>query len=168
MYNETNSLGIQCDKKLFLIIDVSIQIWQKLFDKKWDELHLTKVVFDKECKKLYDMNCAENLVKEYWQWNKTQFGLHSKKKSTSKHLLWCFRLSQIENSIQYLEGPKWYLEGPNGILKDHDRHLGVRLVPKMPIMVLPDTIWSFQVLNRVLYLWQSEAPKKVLWSTFFS
>ena len=29
---------------------------------------------------------------------------------------------------------------------------GVRLDPKMPIMVLPDTIWSFQVLNRVLYL----------------
>ena len=29
------------------------------------------------------------------------------------------------------------------------------------------TVWSFQVLNRVLYLWQPEAPKKVLWSTFF-
>ena len=27
--------------------------------------------------------------------------------------------------------------------------------------------WSFQVLNRVLYLWQPEAPKKVLRSTFF-
>ena len=39
--------------------------------------------------------------------------------------------------------------------------------PKIPIMVLPGTIWSFQVLNRVLYLWQPEAPKKVLWSTFF-
>ena len=25
--------------------------------------------------------------------------------------------------------------------------------PNMPIMVLPDAIWSFQVLNRVLYLW---------------
>ena len=34
-------------------------------------------------------------------------------------------------------------------------------------MVLPGTIWSFQVLNKVLYLWQPEAPKKVLWSTFF-
>ena len=34
-------------------------------------------------------------------------------------------------------------------------------------MVLPGTIWFFQVLNRVLYLWQPEAPKKVLWSTFF-
>ena len=30
---------------------------------------------------------------------------HSKKKSTSEHLFWCFRLSQIEDSIQYLEGP---------------------------------------------------------------
>ena len=27
--------------------------------------------------------------------------------------------------------------------------------------------WSFQVLNSVLYLWHPEAPKKVLWSTFF-
>ena len=67
--------------------------------------------------------------------------LHSKKKSTSKHLFWCFRLSQIENSIEYLEGP-------NGIWKDHDRHLGVQMDPKMPIMVLLDTIWSFHVLNR--------------------
>ena len=30
---------------------------------------------------------------------------HSKKKSTSEHLFWCFSLSQIEDSIQYLEGP---------------------------------------------------------------
>ena len=37
---------------------------------------------------------------------------HSKKKSAFKHLFWCFRLSQIENSILYLEGP-------NGIWKDH-------------------------------------------------
>ena len=43
---------------------------------------------------------------------------HSKKKSTSEHLFWCFRLSQIENSIQYLEVP-------NGIWKDHDRQIGV-------------------------------------------
>ena len=44
---------------------------------------------------------------------------------------------------------------------------GLLMDPKIPIMVLPGTIWSFQVLNRVLYLWQPEAPKKVLWSTFF-
>ena len=30
------------------------------------------------------------------------------------------------------------------------------------------TIWSFQVLNRVLYLWQAEAPKKGAWMYFFS
>ena len=54
--------------------------------------------------------------------------LHSKKKSTSEHLFWCFRLSQIEDSIEY------------------------QMDPKIPIMVLPGTIWSFQVLNRVLYL----------------
>ena len=46
--------------------------------------------------------------------------LHSKKKSTSEHLFWCFRLSQIEDSIQYLEGP-------NSTWKDLDRNLGVRL-----------------------------------------
>ena len=45
---------------------------------------------------------------------------HSKKKSAPQHLLWCFRLSQIEDSIQYLEGP-------NSTLKDHDRILGVPL-----------------------------------------
>ena len=28
-----------------------------------------------------------------------------KKKSTSERLCWCFRLQQIEDSIQYLEGP---------------------------------------------------------------
>ena len=39
--------------------------------------------------------------------------------------------------------------------------------PKIPTMVLPVIIWSFQVLNRESYLWQPEAPKKVLWSTFF-
>ena len=26
--------------------------------------------------------------------------IHSKKKSTSEHLFWCFRLSQMEDSIQ--------------------------------------------------------------------
>ena len=46
--------------------------------------------------------------------------VHSKKKSTSEHLFWCFRLSQIEDSIQYLEGP-------NSTWKDHDSNLGVRL-----------------------------------------
>ena len=70
---------------------------------------------------------------------------HSKKKSTSGHLFWCSRLSQIEDCIQYLEGP-------NSTWKDHDRNLGVHLDPKIPVMVLPGTIWSFQVLNRVLYL----------------
>ena len=48
------------------------------------------------------------------------YRLHFKKKSTSEHLFWCFRLSQIEDLIQYLEGP-------NSTWKDHDRHLGVHL-----------------------------------------
>ena len=43
----------------------------------------------------------------------------------------------------------------------------VQLDPTTPIMVLSDTIWTFLVLNLVLYLLQSEAPEKVLGSTFF-
>ena len=46
--------------------------------------------------------------------------LHSKKKSTSEHLFWCSRLSQIEDSIQYLEGP-------NSTWKDHYRNLGIQM-----------------------------------------
>ena len=78
---------------------------------------------------------------------------HSKKKSTSERLFWCFRLSQIEHFIQYLEGP-------NSTWKDYDRNLEVQVDPKIPIMILPGTIWSFQVLNRVQYLRQPKAPKK--------
>ena len=62
--------------------------------------------------------------------------MHYEKKSTAEHLFWCFTLSQIEESIQYLEGP-------NSTWMDHDKNLGV-------------------------YLWQPEAPEKVLWSTFCS
>ena len=64
-----------------------------------------------------------------------QLEQHSKKKSTSEPLFWCSGLSQIEDSIQYLEGP-------NGIWEGHDRQIGVP----------SDVIWYFQVLNRVLYL----------------
>ena len=39
-----------------------------------------------------------------------------RKKSTSEDLFWCFRLSQIEVSILYLEGP-------NSTWKDHDRNI---------------------------------------------
>ena len=41
-------------------------------------------------------------------------------KSTSRHKFWYFRLPQIEDSIQYLEGP-------NGIWKHHDGHIGVHM-----------------------------------------
>ena len=47
--------------------------------------------------------------------------MHSKKKGASKHLFCCFRLSQIEDFIQYLEGP-------NSTWKDHDRNIGVTLL----------------------------------------
>ena len=115
---------------------------------------------------------------------------HSKKKSTSKNLF--LVLQNVTNrgvysvpgrTKWYLEAPwqaYWgpqdsiqYLEGPNGIWKHHDRHN----------MCIPDTIWSWTpiCLSRCFqipfgpsrywieaYLWQSEAPKKVLWSTFCS
>ena len=79
--------------------------------------------------------------------------VHSKEKSSFRHLFWCLSLSRIGDSIQYLEGP-------NGTWKDYDRNLEVQVDPKIPIMILPGTIWSFQVLNRVQYLRQPKAPKK--------
>ena len=51
--------------------------------------------------------------------------IHSKKLSTSENLFWCFRLSQIEDFIQCLEGP-------NSTWKDHDRNLGVHLIQLWP------------------------------------
>ena len=45
--------------------------------------------------------------------------------------------------------------------------ISVHPAPKIPIMVLLGTIWSFQVLNRVLYLWQPEAPKRFSEVLFF-
>ena len=71
--------------------------------------------------------------------------MHSKKKGTSEHLFLWFRLSKIEDSIQYPGGS-------NSTWKDHDRNIFVLMDPKIPIMVLPGTIWSFQVLNKVFYL----------------
>ena len=81
-----------------------------------------------------------------------------RKKVLHSTFFWCFRLSQIEHSIQYLEGP-------NSTWKDHDRSLGVQM--EILIMVLSDIIWSFQVMNRVLYLWQPNAPKTGVLKYFF-
>ena len=39
--------------------------------------------------------------------------------------------------------------------------------PKIRVMVLPDTIWSFQVLNKSPLFVKTWSTKKVLWSTFF-
>ena len=68
-----------------------------------------------------------------------------RKKVLQSTYFWCFSLSQIEDSIEYMEGP-------NGIWKHHNRQIGVPVDPNLPVMVLTDTIWSFHVLNRVLYL----------------
>ena len=76
---------------------------------------------------------------------------------TFKHLFWCSCLSQIGDSIQYLEGQISIWKTMIGILGSIGPQLGV----------LPGTIWSFRMLISVLYLWQAEAPKKVLGSTFF-
>ena len=37
--------------------------------------------------------------------NCSRLAWHSKNKNASKHLFWCFGLSQIRDSCQYLEGP---------------------------------------------------------------
>ena len=39
--------------------------------------------------------------------------------------------------------------------------------PQIPIMVLPGTFWSFQVLNRFLYLWQLKHQKRCSEVLFF-
>ena len=46
--------------------------------------------------------------------------------------------------------------------------LGSSWTKDMSVMVLACTDWSFQVLKAVPYLWQAEAPKKVLGHTFCS
>ena len=55
----------------------------------------------------------------------------------------------------------------NSIRKDHDWHLGVRLDPKMPIMVLSNTMWSFQVLIRVSICESLKHQKRCLEVLFF-
>ena len=42
------------------------------------------------------------------------------------------------------------------------------LDPNIPVVVLPGTDWSFQVLTRVPFLRQTEAPIKVFGSPFCS
>ena len=47
-----------------------------------------------------------------WWYTNFKTCIRSKKKSTSKCLLWCFSLSQTEDSIQYQEGPNgiyWFI-----------------------------------------------------------
>ena len=61
-----------------------------------------------------------------------------RKKVLPSTYFWCFSLSQIEDSIQNLEGP-------NGIWKH-------QWTPICLSWCFPDTVWSFQVLNIVLYL----------------
>ena len=72
-----------------------------------------------------------------------------RKKDTSKHL---FLVLQLVTNRGLYSVPIW---------KD-------QVDPNMPVMVLPDTIWSFRVLHRVLYLWQAEAPKVGSRDDFFS
>ena len=55
------------------------------------------------------------------QWPRQWVAYTLRKKVLQSTFFWCSRLSQIEDSIQYLEGP-------NSTWKDHVRNLGVRLV----------------------------------------
>ena len=64
---------------------------------------------------------------------------------------------------------KWYLERPwQAHWGSGGKGMLVQVDPNMPVMVLPDTIWSFQVLDRVLYLWQAEASKIGASKCFFT
>ena len=69
-------------------------------------------------------------------------------KNPSKHLFWCFILSQTWDSCQYLEGSisTW---------KDHNGNIGVSLESR-----------SFRVVTQVPYLWQAETPKRCLEALF--
>ena len=65
--------------------------------------------------------------------------LHSKKKSTSEHFFWCFSLSQIEDSIQYLEGPN-SPDGPQDSYHGPSRYyLVLPGIEQSPLFV---TTWS--------------------------
>ena len=50
-------------------------------------------------------------------------------KSTAEHLFWCFMLSQIEESSQYLEGS-------TSTWKDHDRTIGVNTYIRLVVQYL--------------------------------
>ena len=69
----------------------------------------------------------------------------------------------------YLEGP--WQEYPNTSGPQYS-YCGLSrywlLNPSIPIVVLPRTDLSFKGLVRVPYLWQAEAPKKVILNTFCS
>ena len=80
-------------------------------------------------------------------------------KSISKHSFLVLQLSQIGVSFQYLEGP-------TSTWKDQDSIFWDPLASNIPVLVLPGTDWSFQILKWLPYLWHTEAPKKVLGSTF--
>ena len=71
---------------------------------------------------LFQVSFNMHLMERQWCFRSPsqQLSVHSKKKSTSEHLFWCIRLSQIEDSIEYMEGP-------NSNWKDHDRNLGVQM-----------------------------------------
>ena len=45
--------------------------------------------------------------------------------------------------------------------------IGISVVYQNPNIPIVGTMWSSQVLTRVLYLWQTEAPKKGAWKSIF-
>ena len=57
------------------------------------------------------------------------------------------------------QGTCQYLEGPLSTWKDHNRDIGVQKDKDLPIVVLPGTDWSFQVLT-------AKAQKKGVWKYF--
>ena len=86
---------------------------------------------------------------------------------------YCIGTSAVTNIGRYsVPGrTKWYLDRPTGIQMEEPWSKQTTQYayhgPSRYCLVLRGTIRSFQVLTRVPYLWQAEAPKMVLGSTFF-
>ena len=95
-----------------------------------------------------------------WKMYRTR---HSKKKKVLQStFFWCFRLSQLEDSIQYLEGP-------NSTWKENDRNI---FCPSGPPNSYHGSSRYYLVLLDAgmspLYLWQAKALRKGAWKYLYS
>ena len=59
-----------------------------------------------------------------------------------------------------------YREEPINTWEDHNRNIHIHVDHNIPIVILPGSDWSFQILTRVLLFVTSWSTKKILGSTF--